>query len=149
VLAVGDDGGDGDRQGAPDLAQQGGQVLLPGGQQAAGQQDLARQAIAQHPEHLVADVGLQAIDGQDDPALFRQQALEPGVAGQGDGQQLVVAAQQVADGALGDGQAAAREAAVDLGGGAVLGVAQGAVRATTSRPNSCRGGASAPSASGR
>ena len=48
----------------------------------------------------MADVGLQAVDGQDDPPLLLKQAVEPTVVGEGDGQQLVVAVQEVGDGAL-------------------------------------------------
>jgi hypothetical protein len=43
------------------LAQQRREVLGRGGEQAARQQHLAREAVAHHPEHLVPDVGLRAV----------------------------------------------------------------------------------------
>src|SRR5262245_20187802 len=41
---------------APDLREEPGQVVLGRGQEAPGQEDLAGEAIPQHPEDLVADV---------------------------------------------------------------------------------------------
>src|SRR3954464_10485349 len=97
-----------------------------GGRQALGQQDLAGEAVAQDPEDLVADVGLQAVDGQDDAALVAQQRREPLGVGGGQGAEFVIAVQQVGDGADGDDDAAAGQRAVDLGDAAVLGVAEAA-----------------------
>ncbi len=74
----------------------------------------------------MADVGLQAVDGQDDAALRGQQPAQAAGVGQGDGQQFVVALQEVGDRPLGDGQAPGDQVLVDLGDGAVLGVAEGA-----------------------
>jgi hypothetical protein len=58
-----------------DLPDELGQVVLAGGQQAAGQKDLATEAIAEDPEDLVADVGLQAVDGQDHTACGRRHSI--------------------------------------------------------------------------
>ena len=77
-------------------------------QEALGQEDLAGEAVAEHPEDLMADVGLQAVDGQDDAALGAQQRLQPLGIGRGQGPQLIVAVQQVGDGALGDDHPAAQ-----------------------------------------
>ena len=77
-----------------------------------------------HPEDLVADVGLQAVDGQDDAALRAQQRLQPLGIGRGQGPQLVVAVQEVGDGALGEDDPAAGQFVVDLGDAAVLGIAE-------------------------
>ena len=126
VLAVGDDADDRHRQAVADLADQLRQLLLATGQQALGQQHLAAEAVAQHPQDLMADVGLQAIDGQDDAALLGEQAAESAVVGQRDGEQFVVAVQEVGDGAFGDVQAAAAQGLVDLGDAAVFGVAEAA-----------------------
>ena len=41
LLAVGNHGGDGDRRSIADLGEQGGQVILSGREQTAGQQDRA------------------------------------------------------------------------------------------------------------
>src|ERR1700739_2680948 len=72
----------------------------------------------------MADVGLQTVNGQDHLPLVGEQPTQAGVVGQGDGQQLVVAVQEVSDGALGDVQAATAESLVDLGNAAVLAVAE-------------------------
>src|SRR5262249_11580149 len=72
------------------------------------------------------DVGLQAVDGQDDPARPGPQPLQPAVVAEGHRQQLVVAVQQVGDGALADGQPAAGAVGVDRGHRAAKGVAEGA-----------------------
>ena len=101
-LAIGNDAGDRHRQGRAHWGDQTGQVLGRGGQQALGQEDLAREAVPQDPKDLVADVGLQAVDGQDDPARVVQQWLQPLGVGGRLGPQLVVAVQEVSDGARGD-----------------------------------------------
>ena len=72
----------------------------------------------------MADIGLQAVDGQDDAALRAEQRLEPLGIGRGQGPQLIVAVQQVGDGALGDDDPAAGQLAMDLGYAAVLGIAE-------------------------
>ena len=97
--------------------------------QAPGQEDLAGEAVAQDPEDLVADVGLQAVDGQDDAALRAEQRAQPLGVGGGQGPQLIVAVQQVGDGALGDDDPAAGQLAVDLGDAAVFGIAEPADQA--------------------
>ncbi len=71
----------------------------------------------------MADVGLEAADGQHDAALLTQQRAEALGVGGGQGAALVVAVQQVGDGALGQGEAAPGQLAVDLGGAAVFGIA--------------------------
>ena len=76
----------------------------------------------------MADIRLQAVDGQDDAALRAQQRPQPLGIGGGQGPQLVVAVQQVGDGALGDDDPAAGQLAVDLGDAAVLGIAEPADR---------------------
>ena len=63
-------------------------------QQAAGQQDLAGERIAQHPQHLVPHIRLQPIQGQDDLPLRRQPRGQSGAVGQAQRHQLLVAVQQ-------------------------------------------------------
>ena len=46
----------------------------------------------------MADIGLQAVDGQDDAALRAEQRLQPPGIGRGQGPQLIVAVQEVGDG---------------------------------------------------
>ena len=87
-----------------------------------------REAVAEHPEDLVADIRLQAVDRQDDAALRAQQRTESLGIGRGQGPQLVVAVQQVGDGAFGQDEPAVSELAVDLGDAAVLGMAEPAHR---------------------
>ncbi len=72
LLTVGDHTGDRHRQGLPHLVDQARQILGRGRQQALGQENLAGEAVAEDPENLVADIGLQAVDGQDDAALRAQ-----------------------------------------------------------------------------
>jgi hypothetical protein len=72
----------------------------------------------------VADIGPEAIDGQDDAALGAEQRAQPLGIGGGQGLQLIVAVEQVGDGARGDDEPAAGELAVDLGDAAVLDVAE-------------------------
>jgi hypothetical protein len=68
----------------------------------------------------MTDVGLQAVDRQDDATLRAQQGTEPlGVSG-GQCPEFVVAVQEVGDRALSDDQAAAGQVVVDLGDAAVL-----------------------------
>ena len=74
----------------------------------------------------MADVGLEAVDGQDHPAGGRRDPPQPPGVGEREGQQLVVAVQEVGDGAEADGHAAADQLGMDLRDAAVLGVAQGA-----------------------
>src|SRR5262249_32296692 len=89
-----------------------------------GQEDLAGEAVAQDPEDLVADVGLQAVDGQDHAALLAQEGMQSLAVDRGQGAQLIVAFQEVADRAEGDSNAAARQFLVDLGDAAMLGVTE-------------------------
>ena len=76
-------------------------------QQAPCQQDFAGEAVAQHPQDFVADVRLQAIDGQDDPALVAQERHPAARDRRWPGPEFVVAVQEVGDGAEGDDDAAA------------------------------------------
>jgi hypothetical protein len=77
VLAVGDHAGDRHRERLFDRGDEPGQVVPGRGQEAPGQQDLTTEAVTQDPEDLVADVGLEAVDGQDHPAGGRGEPAEP------------------------------------------------------------------------
>jgi len=123
-LAVGDHAGDRHGQGRFHFSDQIRQVVGRRRQEAPGQEDLAGEAVAQDPEDLVADVGLQAIDGQDDATLLAQQRSQALGVSTGRRPEFVVAVQEVGDRALGDGQPAAGQLAVDLGEAAVLGMAE-------------------------
>jgi len=104
VLPVGDDARDRHAAGVANLPEQLAQILLPGREQTLGQEDLAAEHVADDPQHLVPDVRLQPVDGQDHLPLIRQHPPQSPVVGEGDREQLVVAVQQVGDGALGDQQ---------------------------------------------
>src|SRR5262249_61664572 len=100
-------------------------ILLRAGEQTSGQQDLPGDAVTQDPEDLVADVGLQGVDGQDDAALLLEQGAQAVEVGRGQGAQFVVAVQEVGDGTLGHDHAAAGGGPVDLRGAARFGGAGG------------------------
>ncbi len=89
-------------------------------------QDLAAEDVADDPEHLVTDIGLKAIDGQDHSARLTDDASQSGRVGQRQGEQLVVAVQEAGDAAHADGHAATDQLGVDLGDAAVLDVAEAA-----------------------
>nr|WP_165070000.1 hypothetical protein [Paludisphaera rhizosphaerae] len=76
----------------------------------------------------MADVGLQAVDHQDHPPGLGRDPPEAADIRGGQGQQLVVAVQQVADAPHTDRDAAADQLGVDLGHAAVLGMPQAADR---------------------
>src|SRR4029453_11572543 len=55
-----------------DLPQQINQGLLGCAQEASRQKHLPGEALAHHPQNLVANVWLQPVEGQDDPTLLPQ-----------------------------------------------------------------------------
>jgi site-specific DNA recombinase len=124
ALTVGDHPDDRHLQGLIHLADQLRQVVPGGGQQAPGQQDLAAEDVADDPEHLVADIGLQPVDGQDHPAGRGGDPPQPLGVRQRERQQFVVAVQQIADAARADRYAATDQLGVDLRDAAMLGVAE-------------------------
>jgi hypothetical protein len=72
----------------------------------------------------MSDIRLQAIQGQDDPALPFQHPPQPARVGQAGGEQFVIAVEQVGNAALGDLHPARAQGGVDLRHAAVLTVAQ-------------------------
>jgi hypothetical protein len=74
----------------------------------------------------VANVRLEAVDSQHDAALLGQEGVQSLAVGRGQSAQLVVAVQEIADPAQGDGDAPARQFWVDLGDAAMLSVAESA-----------------------
>jgi transposase len=123
VLTVGEHRLDRHRQRLLHFAQQGGEVVLRGAEQTAGQQDLPGQAVAQDPDHLVAHVRLQPIEGQQHAALLVQPGAQPGLIGQAQGQQFFVAFHEVGHRALRDVQSAGAERLVQFRDGLMRGIA--------------------------
>jgi hypothetical protein len=114
VLAIGEHAADGDRQRLLDFPQQRGQIRLGRTEEAPGQEHLAGQTIAQDPDHLVADIRLQAIEREQHAPLLAQALPEAALIGQPQRQQLVVALHEVRHGALGDIDAAGAERLMEL-----------------------------------
>jgi hypothetical protein len=69
AVRIRNDGVDRHRQGILHLAQQISEIVLSSALEAAGKQDFAREAIAQHPEHVLCFEGVESINSQDDVAL--------------------------------------------------------------------------------
>jgi hypothetical protein len=69
-----------------------------GGQEATGQQHLARPTIAEAPEDFLADLGLEPIESQDDTPLRLGQAPQARRVWQREGDQCVIVLQQIGDG---------------------------------------------------
>jgi hypothetical protein len=93
--------------------------------QTAGQEDFPGEAVSQDPQHLMADVRLEAIEGQNAPALGLGKALQTGGIGEGEGEQCVVALEQMHDGPWGNGHPTGTPVLMDCGQTTVLRVAQG------------------------
>ena len=81
LLAVGDHAADRHRPRVRHLAQQGHQLVLGAAEQAARQQDLARPAVAQHPQDLVPDIRLEPVQREDDLLLPREPVPQAGLVG--------------------------------------------------------------------
>jgi hypothetical protein len=73
----------------------------------------------------MADVRLEAIQGQDDPTLGLGDALQAGGISEGEGEQCVVALKQMRDRPRGDGYSTVAQVRMDFGQTTVLRIAQG------------------------
>src|SRR5215471_971182 len=104
--------------------EQDGEVGLGRGQQAARQEDCPGEAVAEDPQHLMADVRLEAIEGQDDPALGVGDPLQTSGIGKREGEQCVVALKQMHDRPRGNGHPTVAQVLMDFGQATVLRVAQ-------------------------
>jgi hypothetical protein len=69
LLAVRDDPSDGDRQHLRDLLQKRRQIPLRAAEQGAGEEDFPGETVPHDPQHFVANIRLEAIDGQDHVGL--------------------------------------------------------------------------------
>jgi hypothetical protein len=133
-LAIGDNGHDGDGEDLAYLADQGSDVLDGSRQETSGQQHLAAEAVPQDPEDLVADMGLQPVDGQDGTALGKQERTETFRIGGRNRAEFVVAVEQVADRPFGDHDPAAAQFGVNLGYAAVLDISEVADKGNDVKP---------------
>src|SRR4051812_28244894 len=109
----------------PASTQQAGQFVTGRRQQRPGQQDQPRQAIADDPQHLMANIRLKTVDRQNDPALALQRRAMGRRPSRG-GDQFVVALEQVGHAAFADRHAAPGQLLMDLWDAAMLAIAQGA-----------------------
>jgi hypothetical protein len=91
LLSIGNDPSDGHGHCFLDLAQQSGEISSCTAEQGPGQQHLAGQTVADNPEHLVTDIRLHSIDGQQDLALLLESGLYPLLIRQVQGDQFLVA----------------------------------------------------------
>ena len=80
--------------------------------------------IAQHPQHLMPDIRLQPIQGQDDLPLRLQPGAQPVAVCQAQRHHLLVAPQLLGHRALGDRHPPRHQVLMDLRHAAVLAIAQ-------------------------
>jgi len=88
---------------------------LGGRQQTPSQEYLTGETIAQDPEDFMADVGLEAIEGQDDATSGLREALEAESILQREGHQFVVTLQEIGDRPGGYGHTALDQHLIDFG----------------------------------
>jgi hypothetical protein len=74
----------------------------------------------------MADIGLQAIEGENDPALGLGDPLEASSVSEREGEQFIVAFEQIGDRPRGDNHSTVAQVLMDFGQTAVLRVTQGA-----------------------
>jgi len=123
-LAIGDDTHNGHTQRLPYKVNQVRQIVLRGGPQTTSQEDLCRETIAQHPQHRMANVRLQAIQGQDDAALGVSNLLKTEWVSQRERHKCIVAFQEMLHGAGSKAYPAAPSLLMNLWETTVVGIAQ-------------------------
>src|SRR6516164_4395667 len=111
ALAVGDDTADGHGHSLTHLGHQRLEILGGCGEEAARQHHLAGEAVTQHPQDFVADIGLQAVDGLSGEVVLARSLLS---ATTEDLQALVTEVRQAVPvpirGVISDGQSTIRKA---------------------------------------
>ena len=123
-LAIRNDADNRHRQVLTHGPEQYGEVGLGRGQQTTGEEDFPGEAIPEDPQHLMADVRLEAIESQDDPALGLGDPLQAGGISEREGEQCVVALEQMGDRPWGDGHPAVAQVLMDFGQATVLRIAK-------------------------
>jgi hypothetical protein len=124
MLSIGDDAHHRNLEPFGDLPQQAHQGLLRCAQKAACQKDLPGEALAHHPQNLVAHVRLQPVQGEDRSPLPLKHLSQPVAIREPYGHQLLVTIEQIGHRALGDAHPSTEELAVDLRHAAMMSVAQ-------------------------
>ena len=87
----------GDFQSLGDRAQQRGEVMVRRGQHATGQEHRTRETSAEDPEDFMTPIGLEASESQDDPPLRLGKAPETRRVLEGEGDQFIIALQEIGD----------------------------------------------------
>jgi hypothetical protein len=103
------------RPALPHGPQQDGEVGWGRGQQTAGEADGPGEAVPEDPPHRMADVRLEAIEGEAAPARGGGDALQAGGSGEREGAQCVGALAQMRDRPRGDGHAEVAPVLMDCG----------------------------------
>jgi hypothetical protein len=101
-----------------------GEVWLGRRQQTAGQEDFPGEAIPQDPQPLMADIRLETIQRQEDPAPSLGDPLQARAVGEREGEQFVIAFEEMRDGPWGDRHPTGAHRLMDFRQAAVLGVVQ-------------------------
>src|SRR5205807_2404374 len=105
-----------------DLGDESDQIVLSRAQKAPGQEEVAREATAEHSEDLLADIGLEAVDGQDHTACRPCHPAQAFGAGEREGKQLVTASRRLETVRRLRAYATAGQLGMDLGNVAALGM---------------------------
>ncbi len=103
-----------------DEGSQRGQITLRVTSQRTRQQDLLREAITHHPEHLMPHIGLQPIDGQDHLPLLLQSRLDALVIRHAQRHPFFIALHQIGHTPLRDAHPTAQQSAIHLWHAAVF-----------------------------
>lgn len=126
ALAITDDCDNGYAQGLFHSEQERGQVGVARGQPALGQEDGAGETVTDDPQDFMAHVGLQAVEGHEDPALGRGDAVETIGILEGEAEQFIITLQEVGDCTLGHRDPVVDQGLMDLRDAAVLRIASSA-----------------------
>src|SRR6266487_16060 len=97
-----------------DCFEQSSQIALRLTEQRTGQQYLLREAVTQHPEHLVAYIWLQSIECQDNVPLLLQTGRDPLVVSDAQGHKFFRALHQIGHTALCKAHATCQENLIHL-----------------------------------
>jgi len=106
LLSVGDNADDRHGESRLHRADEASHIVGGGAKQALGQEHLSREHVAQHPEHLMALVRLQAIKREDHAPLLLETVPQTGAVRQPHRHPFFIALDQIGHRPLGDLDAA-------------------------------------------